>query len=70
MIRYHSGFDLCLFWGILVNGFIKIIYHYAQAMDEGKRQLADVLHQEVEENSRNFNKLQRLKNRIQEELYS
>ena len=30
MICYHSGFDPFLFWLILVNGFIKIIYHYAQ----------------------------------------
>ena len=38
--------------------------------DEEKRQLAEALHQEVEENSRNLKVLQELEKRIQEELYS
>lgn len=38
--------------------------------DEEKRQVAEALHQEVEENSRNLKVLQELEKRIQEELYS
>ena len=37
--------------------------------DEKKRELAEALHQEVEENSRNLKELQLLEKRIEEELY-
>ena len=37
--------------------------------DEKKRQLAESLHQEVEENSRNLKELKELEKRIQKELY-
>lgn len=39
-------------------------------VDEEKRKLAEFLHQEVEENSRNLKALKELEHRIQKELYS
>lgn len=40
------------------------------AGDEVKMKLAEVLHQEVEENSRNMKELEKLEKRIESELYS